>query len=107
MVQVLDFPTNDPNFDPDNLKYSCIRYVPSSTQNAMGPSWVDPMTGEILNASILVYNDIVKMLNYWAFCADGTNRSPGEKQEVAERCVGGNDGLRAGSRDGALLGIDA
>ena len=67
VVQVLDFPTNDPNFDPDNLKYSCIRYVPSSTQNAMGPSWVDPMTGEILNASILVYNDIVKMLNYWRF----------------------------------------
>ena len=45
VVQVLDFPTDDPDFDPDNLKYSCIRYVPSTVQNAMGPSWVDPVTG--------------------------------------------------------------
>ena len=67
VVQVLDFPTDDPDFDPDNLKYSCIRYVPSTVQNAMGPSWVDPVTGEILNASILVYNDIVKMLINWRF----------------------------------------
>lgn len=44
-VQVRDFPKDDPEFDPDNLKYSCIRYLPSSTANAMGPSWVDPTTG--------------------------------------------------------------
>lgn len=67
VIQVLDFPTDDPAFDPDNLKYSCIRYVPSSVQNAMGPSWVDPVTGEILNATILVYNDVVKMLHNWRF----------------------------------------
>lgn len=66
-IQVRDFPTNDPNFDPDNLKYSCIRYVPSTTQNAMGPSWVDPVTGEILNASILIYSDVAKMLQIWNF----------------------------------------
>lgn len=34
-VQVRDFPKDDPEFDPDNLKYSCIRYLPSSTANAM------------------------------------------------------------------------
>ena len=67
VVQVLDFPKNDPNFDPDNLKYSCIRYVPSTTANAMGPSWVDPMTGEIINASVLVYNDVIKLINNWRF----------------------------------------
>ena len=67
VVQVKDFPTDNPDFDPDNLKYSCIRYVPSAVQNAMGPSWVDPVTGEILNASILVYNDVVKMLTSWRF----------------------------------------
>ena len=39
-----DFPTDDPEFDPDNLKYSCIRYSPSSVANAMGPSWTDPRT---------------------------------------------------------------
>lgn len=41
-IEVRDFPTDDPNFDPDNLKYNCIRYVPIATENAMGPSWADP-----------------------------------------------------------------
>ena len=66
-VQVRDFPANDPNFDPDNLKYSCLRYLPSPEGNAMGPSWVDPTTGEIINASVIVYNDIIKLINNWRF----------------------------------------
>ncbi|MFR4036614.1 MAG: hypothetical protein ACLTZT_01710 [Butyricimonas faecalis] len=67
MIQVRDFPKDDPEFDPDNLKYSCIRYVPSYTANAMGPSWVDPTTGEIINASVIVYNDVIKLNNQWRF----------------------------------------
>ena len=66
-IQVKDFPTNDTTFDPDNLKYSCIRYVPSGVANAMGPSWVDPTTGEIINGSVIVYNDIVKLVTQWRF----------------------------------------
>ena len=68
-VQVRDFPTakEDPQFDPDNLAYSCIRYVPNSDENAMGPSWVDPTTGEIINASVIVYNNIEDLLYKWRF----------------------------------------
>ena len=62
-----DFPKDDPDFDPDNLKYSCIRYVPNSTANAMGPSWTDPTTGEIINASVLVYGNIIQLINNWRF----------------------------------------
>lgn len=67
VMQAVDFPKNDSLFDPDNLKYSCIRYVPIPVKNAMGPSWVDPRTGEIINASVLVYNDVVKLINGWRF----------------------------------------
>lgn len=66
-MEARDFPKDDPEFDPDNLKYSCIRYVPIAVQNAMGPSWIDPRTGEIVNASVLVYNDVVKLINRWRF----------------------------------------
>ena len=68
-VQVRDFPTakEDPQFDPDNLAYSCIRYVPNAEENAMGPSWVDPTTGEIINASVIVYNNIEDLLYKWRF----------------------------------------
>lgn len=70
VIQIKDFPTpeEDPEFDPDNLKYSCIRYVPAMISNAMGPSWVDPSTGEIINASIIVYNDVIKLAENWRFC---------------------------------------
>ena len=68
VIQVRDFPDDDPEFDPDNLKYSCIRYVPSTVANAMGPSWVDPVSGEIINASVIVYNDVVSLAGGWRFC---------------------------------------
>ena len=67
VIQVRDFPKDDPDFDPDNLKYSCIRYVANSTANAMGPSWTDPTTGEIINASVLVYGNIIQLINNWRF----------------------------------------
>lgn len=64
-LEVKPFPTDDPEFDPDNLKYSCIRLLPSIVPNAMGPSWVDPATGEIVNASVIVWSDVVKLANLW------------------------------------------
>ncbi len=68
-IQAKMFPTKeeDPDFDPDNLKYSCVRYLAKPVMNAMGPSWADPATGEILNASVLVYNDVLKLINNWRF----------------------------------------
>ena len=67
VMHIEDFPKDDPEFDPDNLKYSCIRYVPAAVANAMGPSWVDPRSGEIINASVLMYNDVVRLANTWRF----------------------------------------
>lgn len=68
-IMAKDFPTpdEDPEFDPDNIKYSCIRYAPVSIENAMGPSWVDPRSGEILTASVYVYHDIAKLIRNWMF----------------------------------------
>ncbi|MNK48159.1 hypothetical protein D3C87_669850 [compost metagenome] len=66
-VIAMDYPKDDPSFDPDNLKYNCVRYSPTPVANAMGPSWVDPRSGEIINASVYVFHDIVKLLNNWMF----------------------------------------
>ena len=62
-----DFPKDDPNFDPENIKYSCIRYAPSTVANAMGPSWTDPRSGEIIQASVYMYHDVLKLLHNWKF----------------------------------------
>lgn len=66
-VVALDYPEDDPEFDPDNVKYSCVRYAPTPVENSMGPSWVDPRSGEILSASVYVYHDVLKLLGKWLF----------------------------------------
>lgn len=61
------YPKNDSTFDPNNIKYNCVKYGPTLMQNSMGPSWIDPRTGEILNASVYMYHGIVDILADWLF----------------------------------------
>ena len=66
-MRALPFPEDDPEFDPENIRYNCIRYAPVSVKNAMGPSWTDPRSGEIINASVWVCHDVIKLLGLWMF----------------------------------------
>ncbi len=64
-IEVKMYPLNDSTFDPNNIRFNCIKYAPNLTQNAMGPSWVDPRSGEILYASVYVYHGLVDILSDW------------------------------------------
>ena len=44
---------DDPNFDPENINYNTFRWITAEAGFAMGPSRVDPRTGEILDADII------------------------------------------------------
>src|SRR3712207_4022597 len=70
-VVARDYPKNDPNFDPDDMRYSCIKYAVTETANAMGPSYVDPRTGEILTADVIWYHNVVSLLHDWRFVQTG------------------------------------
>jgi hypothetical protein len=72
-VQARSFPTKeeDPEFDPDDVRYSVIRWVPSAIENAYGPCITDPRTGEILNADIVVYHNIQLLQRDWYFSQVG------------------------------------
>ena len=83
-----DFLTDDPEFDPDNLKYSCIRYSPSSVANAMGPSWTDPRTGEIINASVYVYHNVIKLVQDWRFLHTAAVDSDVRKVVLDDEIIG-------------------
>lgn len=67
VIQVHDYPTDDPDFDEDNLAYSCIRYVPTDRGGAQGPSWSDPTTGELLCASVYVWASLAESMNRQCF----------------------------------------
>lgn len=83
-----DYPENDPEFDPDNIRYNCIRYSPSWTANAMGPSWADPRTGEILNASVYVYHNLVKLVQTWRFVQTAPADPDVRKVNIDEKILG-------------------
>ncbi len=104
-VVAKDFPTDDPSFDPDNIKYSCIRYAPISIKNAMGPSWVDPRSGEILMASVYVYHDFVKLINNWLFVQTAAADKEVRGYQLPEAILG--DAIRyvIGHEVGHCLGL--
>lgn len=58
VIVVKDYPQNDEEFDEDNLKYNCIRYIPTDRGGAQGPSWSDPRTGELYCADVYVWGSI-------------------------------------------------
>ncbi|MEL0299320.1 MAG: zinc-dependent metalloprotease, partial [Flavobacteriaceae bacterium] len=58
-IRAMDPPTaeEDPDFSPEDVRYSTVRYVASTTRNAVGPSVSDPRTGEILESDIIWYHN--------------------------------------------------
>jgi len=55
----------DPDFNPDDIRYSVIRWFPSQIQNAFGPHVHDPRTGEILESDIGWYQNVARTLRNW------------------------------------------
>ena len=47
----------DPDFSPEDIRYSTVRYVASTTRNATGPSVSDPRSGEIIESDIIWYHN--------------------------------------------------
>ena len=87
-IVAVDFPTDDPAFDPDNLKYSCVRYSPSPIANAMGPSWTDPRSGEIIQANISVYHNLIQLVRDWRFLQTAPADPGVRKVEMDEEILG-------------------
>lgn len=57
----------DPDWTPEDVRYSVIRYIATDIQNAQGPHVHDPRTGEILESDILWYHNIMNLLRNWYF----------------------------------------
>jgi hypothetical protein len=64
-------PEEDPDFSPEDVRYSVIRWLPSTIENANGPHISDPRTGEILNADIQFYHNVMNLQRDWYFVQAG------------------------------------
>lgn len=81
----------DPDWSPEDVRYSVIRYVSTDIQNAMGPHVHDPRTGEILESDIIWYHNVMNLLRNWYFIQTAAinpeARSPKFKDEVMGRLI--------------------
>lgn len=56
---------NKDDFDIDDVRYSVLSYAASDKANAMGPSVVDPRSGEIIEADVIWWHNVMTLLNDW------------------------------------------
>jgi hypothetical protein len=64
-------PQQDPDFSPEDARYSVTRWLPSTIENASGPHIHDPRTGEILDSDIQFYHNVMNLQRAWYFLQAG------------------------------------
>ena len=78
----------DPNWDPEDARYSCIRYLPSTIENASGPHVSDPRTGEILESDIQYYHNVMNLQRDWYFLQVGPLDARAKKLPLPDDLMG-------------------
>lgn len=68
-IEARDYPSpaDSTGFDPDDIRFNCVRYIATDIANASGPSYVDPRTGEILVGDVNWYHNVISLVNNWRF----------------------------------------
>jgi len=66
-------PREDPNWDAEDARYTTIRWLPSSVPNAFGPHVHDPRTGEIIEADVRMFHNVMKLVRDWYFVQASPN----------------------------------
>jgi len=57
----------DPDWSPEDVRFSTVRYLASPIPNANGPHVSDPRSGEILESDINWYHNVMTLLRNWYF----------------------------------------
>jgi hypothetical protein len=66
-IVAMDAPANDPDWSAEDIRHTVIRWLPSTTENAVGPHVSDPRTGEILNGSARIFQNVLNLQRDWYF----------------------------------------
>ncbi|HEX9827424.1 MAG TPA: DUF5117 domain-containing protein, partial [Flavobacteriaceae bacterium] len=68
-IGIKDAPTinEDPDWSPEDIRYSVIRWMATTNRSANGPNIHDPRTGEIIEADILFGHNMMRLLRNWYF----------------------------------------
>ena len=81
-------PEEDPNFSPEDVRYSTVRYVATTTRNATGPSVSDPRTGEIIESDIIWYHNHLRSYRNRYLLETGAANPKARTLETPENEIG-------------------
>ena len=62
-----EVPANDPDWSPEDIRHTMVRWLPSTVENSVGPHVSDPRTGEILNGSSRIFHNLISLMQAWYF----------------------------------------
>ncbi len=81
-------PKNDPDWSPEDARYSVIRWLPSETENASGPHIHDPRSGEIIESDIQYYHNVQNLAKNWYFVQVGPLNPRAQKLPLPDDIMG-------------------
>lgn len=96
---------NDPDFDLDDVRYSGITYVASPKSNAMGPSVIDPRSGEIIEADVIWWHNVMTSLHNWIRVQTGTINPQARKNTFSDALMGESVRFVSSHEIGHTLGL--
>ena len=83
-----EVPASDPDWSPEDIRHTVIRWLPSTTENAVGPHVHDPRTGEILNGSVRMFHNILNLQRSWYFSQAAAIDPRARKMPLADSLMG-------------------
>ena len=78
----------DPDWSPEDVRYSVVRYLASPSLNANGPHTSDPRSGEIIESDINWYHNVMKLLRNWLFVQTAAVNTDARKTEFKNEVMG-------------------
>ena len=78
----------DPDWSPEDVRYSVVRYLASPIPNANGPHVSDPRSGEILESDINWYHNVMSLLRNWFFVQTAAINPDARKIEFNDEVMG-------------------
>ncbi|OUR92697.1 zinc-dependent metalloprotease [Flavobacteriales bacterium 34_180_T64] len=78
----------DPEWSPDDARYSVIRYLASNIPNAMGPNVNDPRSGEIIESDIFWYHNVMSLLRWWFFAQTAAINPDAQSAQFEDEVMG-------------------
>ncbi len=86
LLKAITFSESGSNFDPFDITSNTIFRVESLQANAEGRHWIDPRSGEILQADVLFYSNVITKLKSWLFLQTAAY-NPVARNEISDTLV--------------------